>query len=297
MGYGSWSDSAFRSYSSSKGRSVSASGVVDGNYSNQEIFKSYDLNPMLDPKNVTRECCDSDEHPNVVPVILALDVTGSMGQAAVEVAKKINVVMTELYKTMPDVQFLIMGIGDMACDSVPAQASQFESDIRIADQLEKIYFEFGGGGNGFESYTLAWYFALNHTKIDAIDKRNKKGIIITMGDEPINPYLPKRGGRASFESVFGDIIEEDIDTNALYQEVSKKFECFHIHVNHNSSRSFYSFENCGPTFAKVMGEDRVICATLDDVADKITEVINNNAGKTSGTTSTGLKKENGVITW
>ncbi len=297
MGYGSWSDSAFRSYSSSKGRSVSASGVVDGNYSNQEIFKSYDLNPMLDPKNVTRECCDSDEHPNVVPVILALDVTGSMGQAAVEVAKKINVVMTELYKTMPDVQFLIMGIGDMACDSVPAQASQFESDIRIADQLEKIYFEFGGGGNGFESYTLAWYFALNHTKIDAIDKRNKKGIIITMGDEPINPYLPKRGGRASFESVFGDIIEEDIDTNALYQEVSKKFECFHIHVNHNSSRSFYSFENCGPTFAKVMGEDRVICATLDDVADKITEVINNNAGKASGTTSTGLKKENGVITW
>ncbi len=297
MGYGSWSDSAFRSYSSSKGRSVSASGVVDGNYSNQEIFKSYDLNPMLNPKNVTRECCDSDEHPNVVPVILALDVTGSMGQAAVEVAKKINVVMTELYKTMPDVQFLIMGIGDMACDSVPAQASQFESDIRIADQLEKIYFEFGGGGNGFESYTLAWYFALNHTKIDAIDKRNKKGIIITMGDEPINPYLPKRGGRASFESVFGDIIEEDIDTNALYQEVSKKFECFHIHVNHNSSRSFYSFENCGPTFAKVMGEDRVICATLDDVADKITEVINNNAGKTSGTTSTGLKKENGVITW
>lgn len=297
MGYGSWSDSAFRSYSSSKGRSVSASGVVDGNYSNQEIFKSYDLNPMLDPKNVTRECCDSDEHPNVVPVILALDVTGSMGQAAVEVAKKINVVMTELYKTMPDVQFLIMGIGDMACDSVPAQASQFESDIRIADQLEKIYFEFGGGGNGFESYTLAWYFALNHTKIDAIDKRNKKGIIITMGDEPINPYLPKRGGRASFESVFGDIIEEDIDTNVLYQEVSKKFECFHIHVNHNSSRSFYSFENCGPTFAKIMGEDRVICATLDDVADKITEVINNNAGKASGTTSTGLKKENGVITW
>lgn len=297
MGYGSWSDSAFRSYSSSKGRSVSASGVVDGNYSNQEIFKSYDLNPMLNPKNVTRECCDSDEHPNVVPVILALDVTGSMGQAAVEVAKKINVVMTELYKTMPDVQFLIMGIGDMACDSVPAQASQFESDIRIADQLEKIYFEFGGGGNGFESYTLAWYFALNHTKIDAIDKRNKKGIIITMGDEPINPYLPKRGGRASFESVFGDIIEEDIDTNALYQEVSKKFECFHIHVNHNSSRSFYSFENCGPTFAKVMGEDRVICATLDDVADKITEVINSNAGKASGTTGTGLKKENGVITW
>ena len=297
MGYGSWSDSAFRMYSKSKGRNVSSTGAVDGNYSNQEIFKSNNLDPMLDPKNVIRESCDSDEHPNVVPVILALDVTGSMGQAAVEVAKKINIVMTELYKTMPDVQFLIMGIGDMACDSVPAQASQFESDIRIADQLEKIYFEFGGGGNGFESYTLAWYFALNHTKIDAIDKRGKKGIIITMGDEPINPYLPKIGRRANFNSVFGDTIEEDIDTNALYDEVSKKFECFHIHVDHCAHNKFYSFENCGPTFAKVMGEDRVICATLDDVADKITEIINNNANQMLSTTGTGIKKENGVIIW
>lgn len=51
---------------------------------------------ILDPKNVIRECCDTEEHPNTIPVILALDVTGSMGQAAVEVAKKLNVIMTKL---------------------------------------------------------------------------------------------------------------------------------------------------------------------------------------------------------
>lgn len=305
MGSGAWSDSSFRSYSKSRGRTVNARGIVDGDYSNQDMFKSSRLDPALDPRNVTRECCDSEEHPNVVPVILALDVTGSMGQAAVEVAKKLNVVMTKLYEKVKDVEFLIMGIGDMACDNVPAQASQFESDIRIADQLEKIYFEFGGGGNGFESYTLPWYFALNHTKIDAIDKRNKKGIIITMGDEPINPYLPKRGGRASFESVFGDNLEEDIDTNALYAQVKEKFECFHIHVDHNHNHSFYSFENCGPTFAKVMGDDRVINATLDDIANKIIDIVICNANKDIGSdavitvSDSGEIKttEDGAITW
>lgn len=305
MGSGMWSDSAFRSYSCSRGYKVNKSGAIDGNYNNQEMFKSTNLVPELDPKNVIRECCDSEEHPNVVPVILALDVTGSMGMAAVEVAKKLNVVMTELYNNVADVEFMIMGIGDMACDSSPAQASQFESDIRIADQLEKIYFEFGGGGNGFESYTLPWYFALNHTKIDAIEKRNKKGIIITMGDEPLNPYLPKSGRYASFESVFGDIIEEDIDTKALYDMVKNKFEIFHIHVDHSRTSRFYSFENCGPTFSKVIGEDHVINATLDNIADNIISIVSNYANKDTNSndsivikdTNDVIKNENGDISW
>lgn len=299
MGYGSWSDSSFRAYSSAKGRTVDSSGAVSGSYRNQDMFRASNLDKALDPKGVIRECRDSAEHPNVVPVILALDVTGSMGEAAVEVAKKINIVMTELYKTYPDVQFMIMGIGDMACDRCPAQATQFESDIRIADQLEKIYFEFGGGGNSFESYSLAWYFALNHTSIDAIEKRGKKGIIITMGDEPLNPYLPVRGSRASMKEVFGDDVGENIDTKALYDQVKDKFECFHIHVDHNSG-TFYSFKNCKKSFVDVMGNDHVISATLNTIAKKITELIVANAEfDTTATQDSGIEvdEKTGDIAW
>lgn len=297
MGYGRWSDDSFRSYSKARGRDVDASGSIRGDYSNQSIFRSTDVDPALNPKNVVRQCCDSEEHPNVVPVILALDVTGSMGQAAVEVAKQLNVVMTSLYEDVEDVQFMIMGIGDMACDVSPAQASQFESDIRIADQLEKVYFEFGGGGNGFESYSLAWYFGLHHTDIDAINKRGKKGIIITMGDEPLNPYLPKRGRRASFESVFGDTLEEDVDTISLYEAASKNFEMYHIHVDHNVSRT-YSFEATSPSFIKVMGREKVVQATLDNIAEKIVEIVKNNANKDAGISSvTGAHKGEGGISW
>ena len=78
--------------------SVNADGSIVGNYSAQEMFKQRRIAPELDPMNVIRECCDSEEHPNTRPVILALDVTGSMGGASVKVAKELNVIMTELYE-------------------------------------------------------------------------------------------------------------------------------------------------------------------------------------------------------
>ena len=96
-----------------------------------------------------------------------------MGQTAVEIAKRLNEIMTKLYGQIKDVEFMIMGIGDLAYDTYPIQASQFESDIRIAEQLDKIYFEFGGGGNWFESYTAAWYFGSRHTKLDCWNRAKK----------------------------------------------------------------------------------------------------------------------------
>lgn len=87
MGSGTWTRDAFTTYSTTKGYSTDSTGSISGSYSNQEMFKSRDLDPALNPKNAIRECCDTNEHPNTIPVILALDVTGSMGQTAVEVAK------------------------------------------------------------------------------------------------------------------------------------------------------------------------------------------------------------------
>ena len=122
MGCGSWTKKSYVDYATVRGMSVSSKGEISGSYSNQEMFKARTLDSALDPKNVIRECCDTEEHPNTIPVILALDVTGSMGQAAVEVAKKLNVIMTNLYEKVLDVEFLIMGIGDMAYDEYPIQS-------------------------------------------------------------------------------------------------------------------------------------------------------------------------------
>lgn len=266
MGCGLWSDSSFRSYSSSRGRDVdSDTGIVKGDLSVQDVYIQHKLSSELNPLNIVRECCDSEEHPNTLPVILGLDVTGSMGSTAIDVAKKLNYVMTELYKRVKDVQFMIMGIGDLAYDDSPIQISQFESDIRIAEQLDKIYFEAGGGGNSFESYTSAWYMGARHCKLDSW-KRNGKGIIITMGDELINPYLPQR----PLSRVTGDSLQGDVETKDLYKEASKKYSIYHLNVEHGGWND--SAENVA-SFSKVLGVDKVFNTNIDNIADKIIKII------------------------
>ena len=274
MGCGSWTSDSFKSYSKSVGRSVSKSGVIDSVYSNQEIFKAKYLDPALDPKNVIRECCDSEEHPNTLPVILALDVTGSMGEAAVEVAKKLNVIMTKLYKDVKDVEFMIMGIGDLAYDDCPIQVSQFESDIRIAEQLDKIYFEFGGGGNSFESYTAAWYFGSRHTKLDCLN-RGRKGIIITMGDEQLNPYLPLKGRRSGLMEATGDNLQSDVETKDLYDEASQKFNIYHLDVSHGYR--WDKEDEIEKSYKKYLDDIHFRKVTMDSIANEIVDIIINEA--------------------
>lgn len=268
MGGGSWTTDSFRSYSKSVGRAVTSSGMLDDSYNVQTLYRSRNLQKELNPYNVVRECCDSEEHPNTIPVILALDVTGSMGSAAAEVAKTLNVVMTSLYEKINDVEFMIMGIGDLAYDDAPIQASQFESDIRIAEQLDKIYFEGGGGGNAFESYTGAWYFGLNHTKLDCWN-RGKKGIIITMGDEPLNPYLPK--GRLSL--VTGDRLQADVETSELYNSVIEKFDVYHLAVNDRAT-SYRSYrDRIASTWGKYLDDNHLKVVTLNNISQTIVDIV------------------------
>lgn len=269
MGSGSWSSSDYTRYSAVvKGRSVTADGLLHSSYSAQDLFTSRKIQTELNPYNVVRECCDSEEHPNTIPVILALDVTGSMGSAAAEVAKKLNVVMTELYKKVEDVEFMVMGIGDLAYDNAPIQMSQFEADVRIAEQLDKVYFEGGGGGNSFESYTAAWYMGLRHTKLDCWN-RGKKGIIITMGDEPLNPYLPRK----QLSIVTGDSLQGDVETADLYKAASDKFDIYHLAVNDGATSYRYYVDDIQSTFGKYLDNEHLTTVSLNNIANTIVEIV------------------------
>lgn len=235
MGSGIWTSRSFSDYTTAT-KGVTMDSFMSMNYCAQDLYKSRALSPVLNPYKVMRECRDSEEHPETVPVILALDVTGSMGSAAVKVAKQLNDIMTDLYENpnIKDIEFCVMAIGDLGCDSAPVQMSQFESDIRIAEQLDEVYFEGGGGGNKYESYTAAWYMGLYHTDLDCW-KRDKKGIIITMGDELPNPMLPKDGRRTSFSKTIGDNIQDDIETKDLLNDVTEKFDVYHISIDDSAT--------------------------------------------------------------
>lgn len=285
MGGGSWTSASYVTHSTT-GRGYASMDAFT-KASTQELYRSRSLESVLNPMNVMRECCDSDEHPNTVPVILALDVTGSMGTAASAIAKQLNDIMTGIYEQVKDVEFLIMAIGDLSYDRAPIQASQFESDIRIAEQLEKVYFEAGGGGNLYESYTAAWYFGLRHTKLDCWN-RGKKGLIITMGDEMLNPYLPKD----ALARVTGDAVQGDIDTGDLYKEVIEKFDVYHIAVDDVRTSYRYHADRINKSWGDLLG-DHLIVANCNSLTGAITDIVtkhsaDNASAFVSATTDEGI---------
>ena len=150
MGSGSFSSASYSLYNTSRGKSMD---LDTGRITDGQEFTARRIDADLDPRKFKmRECANSEEHPNTIPVILALDVTGSMGRACMETAQALGVIITNLYKKYKDIEFCVMGIGDLAYDTSPIQMSQFESDVRIAEALDKIYMEHGGGGNRYESY-------------------------------------------------------------------------------------------------------------------------------------------------
>lgn len=275
MGYGHWTRDSFIKYSESVGRAVDAAGRLDASLTDRQLFRQTGLHPLLDPKNVTRECRDTEEHPRTLPVILALDVTGSMGPASAEVARKMNEVMTKLYGSIRDVEFMVMGIGDLSYDRAPIQISQFESDIRIAEQLDRVYLEYGGGGNLFESYTAAWYMGARHTALDCW-KRGEKGLIVTMGDEPLNPYLP----RGPLSAVTGDPLQEDVETSRLYREAAEKFDIRHLHVLHRHPDSY--LDAVRRSFGERLGTEHLEIVGLNEIADALIRIITSHAEARGG---------------
>lgn len=291
MGSGSFTTSSFRSYSTSRGRTVDAKGTVTSD-SLQDFYQQTHIHKDLNPYKVVRECCDSEEHPNTIPVIIGLDVTGSMGKACVKTAQSLNTIITSLYDKFDDIEFMIMGIGDLAYDHAPIQASQFESDVRIAEHLDKVYMERGGGGNGFESYTAAWYFGLYHTKLDCW-RRGKKGIIITMGDEPLNPYLPK----CPLSKVTGDNLEADVETKDLYELTKEKFDIYHIAID-DFDDCYYRYKTrIDKTFKEVLKEDYKI-STLDELPSTIVKCIENSVNGYSTENSVEATNNNSnLISW
>ncbi|WP_296864858.1 hypothetical protein [uncultured Methanobrevibacter sp.] len=298
MGSGGWTRSSYASYSTSRGLSYD---TTTGRATGQE-YTARKLDTDLDPRNFKiRECANSDEHPNTIPVILALDVTGSMGRSCNECAEALNVIMSNLYTKYADIEICVMGIGDLAYDHAPIQMSQFESDIRIAESLNKIYMEHGGGGNSYESYTAAWYMGLNRTKLDAFDKQNRKGIIITMGDEELNPYLPK--GKLNY--FINGSEQADVETKDLYEQAIKKFNIFHIAVDDKDNCYRQHKNGIQNTFGQLLGSNLKL-ATVNNLAQIIEECIDEAVGNNSNVTSDEVEPESssqvkfnekGEITW
>ena len=193
------------------------------------LFQNRKMLDKFNPKFIgTRESRDNDEHPHSTPIAIGVDVTGSMGYLSEEIVKNsLNELMKKLYASnvIPDPQLMFAAIGDAEADAAPLQVTQFESDIRIAEQLLELWLE-GRGGDVPEDYSLFWYFLAKHTDTDSMKKRNEKGFAFTIGDAPNHDTL----SGSSIARIFGDSQVQDMTMEEAAEAALKSYELFHINI-------------------------------------------------------------------
>jgi hypothetical protein len=227
----------------------------------------------------------------------------------------LNTLATEIYERKPvtDPHIMYMGIGDVeAGDKAPLQVTQFEADIRIAEQLKNIWLEQGGGGNKYESYNLPWYFAAMHTSIDCFEKRGKKGYLFTVGDEE----PPKGLSATDIEKVTGYRPQSDLSMEELLTMVSRTYEVYHVIVEEG-----WHFERYGnvvtDAWRKILGQrvinlsdhtklsEVIVSAIQLNEGDNARDIVSSWDGSTSvvvgkalsGLSATDEKPDGGIITF
>jgi hypothetical protein len=219
-------------------RSKTAAGKSTFDYSDSQRPGSRAVHPDLDPRwrnkagLQIRESRDSTEHPEATPIVVVLDVTGTMSNVVGAIHSSLknlySLLLTKGYVTDPQIMF--MAIGDSAitagrmCDEIPLQVGQFESDLRATLQLENMIIEGGGGGQKSESYQNAAYFLAEHTSHDAWERRGKKGYAYFIGDELSWPNVDP----TEIYRLTEDFIASPIPTAEVFARVKARYETFFI---------------------------------------------------------------------
>ncbi|MEO7112399.1 MAG: VWA domain-containing protein [Polyangiaceae bacterium] len=243
MGFGNYSRDAHEALL--KGRS---------SQSREQVFKQRKTHALMDPKGVrARESRDSDGHSSSLPIVFALDVTGSMGEIPGRLAQQELPHFMQVLGScgLVDPQVLFMAVGDATSDAAPLQVGQFETTAELMDQwLTWSYLEGNGGGQKHESYELALYFLAEHTVMDQVLKRKKRGYILMTGDELPYPAVSKN----QVEAIIGDRLDHDVPVAEVVAAVQETFETFFL------IPALDRRDGCEKAWRDLLG-DHVLCMT------------------------------------
>lgn len=236
--------------------------------------------PNAKNKAQLRESRDSAAHPNSVPILIVLDITGSMGDIPEHLIREglPKMVSKIMELGIKDPQIMMMAVGDSRCDRNDGvfQIGQFESgDVEMDLWLQRIWISEGGGGNGGESYNWAYLYAKDHIKTDAWEKRQQKGFIFTIGDDHCHKDLSSR----EIEEYMGEIAitKETVHTQSLVDGLKDQWHVYHMELNRYDTGVQASWET-------LLGKENVIKCGRNDyegMGNKIAEIVASFTGEVS----------------
>jgi len=152
------------------------------------------------------------------PVVVNLDVTGSNIEFARIVYDKAPMLYGQIEQQgyLKDFEICFSATGDANSDDYPLQVCDFNTGIKLDDELKKLCLEGGGGGQRKETYELtAYYFSI-------IDEAPYK----TVDNDFIKNYI-------------GDSVTEDVDTKQAFRDLFRNFKgnVFIFQNDYNGSKS------------------------------------------------------------
>jgi len=154
------------------------------------------------------------------PVLVAVDVTGSMANWPFEIFDRLPLLYNTLSQYRDDLAICFAAIGDAACDRWPLQVTDFAHGYDLEQLLAALYGE-GGGGDAPESYGLFAHWVNTHVKVhSAADKP----FLIVFGDVTMHPTVPRK----QIADLLGDRVSRDVDAVDAWREVCERWNVWFL---------------------------------------------------------------------
>ncbi|MCA8924444.1 MAG: hypothetical protein KDD82_21720 [Planctomycetes bacterium] len=187
---------------------------------------------------------------STTPVVVAVDVTGSMASWPAEIFDRLPLLYQTLSQYRPDLEVSFVAIGDATCDRFPLQVCDFEQGVALEDQLKALYPEGGGGGQTRESYELFAYYLLHCYRAPNAERP----FLILYGDEGFYD----RVDRAQVKHFVGDEIPRALSSKRVWSQVVESWNLYHLRKPYGGAQD----AEIEAQWADAIGEERIV--GLDD---------------------------------
>jgi hypothetical protein len=154
------------------------------------------------------------------PLIIAVDVTGSMASWPAEIFDRLPLLYNTLSQYREDLEICFAAIGDASCDRWPLQVTSFAGGFDLEQLLGSLYGE-GGGGDAPESYGLFAHWVNTHVEVPSL---SETPFLIVYGDITMHEKVPK----GEIEHYLGDSVAKDVDAVEAWRTLAQTWNAWFL---------------------------------------------------------------------
>lgn len=219
-----WADPGSYDYGSARAKYARAATAAGATGTRAYARRTEPDLALTDPKGKTLSSESTD------PVVIAVDVTGSMASWPGEIFDRLPLLYETLAKYRPSVEFAFAAIGDATCDRYPLQVTDFTKEIKdLEARVKALGCEGGGGGQTTESYELFAYFMRDHCTLP----NATSPFLLIYGDEgfydAVDPHQTRH--------YIGDKLQAPLPARQVWNDITQKFNTYLMHKPYSEGTS------------------------------------------------------------